>query len=124
MKLNPILAFLLLAFLLTATISCGVKSKSEDLVDIVDPFIGANFFGHTFPGASVPFAMVHLSPDIHTEGWTYCSGYNYTDNSIIGFSHTHWSGVGMVNGGEILLMPTVGDDIQIFPGSKENPDKG
>ena len=124
MKINPILTFLLFAYLVTATFSCGVKSKSEDLVDFVDPFIGTNFFGHTFPGASVPFAMVHLSPDIHTEGWTYCSGYNYRDNSIIGFSHTHWSGVGMVNGGEILLMPTVGDDIQILPGSKENPDEG
>jgi len=124
MNLNSILTFLLSAILAVATTSVVAKSKSEEPVDYVDPFIGTNFFGHTFPGASIPFAMVHLSPDIHTQGWTYCSGYNYRDNSIIGFSHTHWSGVGMVNGGEILLMPTVGDDIQIFPGSKENPDEG
>ncbi|MCD6596757.1 MAG: GH92 family glycosyl hydrolase [Bacteroidales bacterium] len=124
MRLNSRLTFLLSAIFIIATSSVFAKSKSKEPVDYVDPFIGTNFFGHTFPGASVPFAMVHLSPDIHTEGWTYCSGYNYSDNSIIGFSHTHWSGVGMVNGGEILLMPTVGDDIQIFPGSKENPDEG
>lgn len=99
-------------------------SEQKELVDYVDPFIGTNFFGHTFPGASVPYAMVHLSPDVDTQGWTYAAGYNYQDNSIIGFSHTHWSGVGMVNGGEILLMPTVGDEIQVFPGSKENPDEG
>ncbi|MCK5345060.1 MAG: glycoside hydrolase family 92 protein, partial [Candidatus Heimdallarchaeota archaeon] len=124
MNLNLKTGFLLSAILAIATTSVVAQSKSKEPVDYVNPFIGTNFFGHTFPGASIPFAMVHLSPDIHTQGWTYCSGYNYRDNSIIGFSHTHWSGVGMVNGGEILLMPTVGDDIQIFPGSKENPDEG
>ncbi len=124
MDLYSKLTFLISVILAIATTSVVAQSKPEEPVDYVNPFIGTNFFGHTFPGASIPFAMVHLSPDIHTQGWTYCSGYNYRDNSIIGFSHTHWSGVGMVNGGEILLMPTVGDDIQIFPGSKENPDEG
>ena len=99
-------------------------NEQKEPVDYVDPFIGTNFFGHTFPGASVPYAMVHLSPDVDTKGWTYASGYNYQDNSIIGFSHTHWSGVGMTNGGEILLMPAVGDKNQVLPGSKENPDEG
>lgn len=111
-------------FVLLAIYLFPACSEQKEPVDYVDPFIGTNFFGHTFPGASVPFAMVHLSPDVDTKGWTYCSGYNYQDNSIIGFSHTHWSGVGMTNGGEILLMPTVGDVNHVLPGSKENPDDG
>lgn len=99
-------------------------AQEKEPVDYVNPFIGTDFFGHTFPGASLPFAMVHLSPDIGTQGWTYCAGYIYSESSIIGFSHTHWSGVGMVNGGEVLLMPTVGDKLQIVPGSLKNPDEG
>ncbi|MDB4584874.1 GH92 family glycosyl hydrolase, partial [Draconibacterium sp.] len=81
-------------------------------------------FGHMFPGASLPNALVHLSPDVHTKGWTYCAGYIYAESSIMGFSHTHWSGVGMVNGGEVLLMPHIGDKLQIIPGSRNNPDEG
>ena len=77
-----------------------------------------------FPGASLPNAMAHLSPDENTEGWTYCSGYAYSENTIMGFSHTHWSGVGMVNGGEILLMPYIGNKLHIIPGSPKNPDEG
>ncbi|WP_419211315.1 GH92 family glycosyl hydrolase [Maribacter sp. X9] len=99
-------------------------SQTKAPVDYVDPFIGTDFFGHTFPGPSLPNALVHLSPDINTEGWTYCAGYAYSESSMMGFSHTHWSGVGMVNGGEILLMPTTGTKLQIVPGSLENPDAG
>jgi len=99
-------------------------AQKNQPVDHVDPFIGTDFFGHMYPGAALPNALVHLSPDIHTEGWTYCAGYIYQDSSIMGFSHTHWSGVGMVNGGEILLMPTTGDKLQIVPGTKEDPDSG
>ena len=90
----------------------------------MNPFIGTDFFGHTFPGPSLPFAMVHLSPDVNDQGWTYAAGYIYSESSIMGFSHTHWSGVGMVNGGDILLMPTAGDKLQTIPGSLENPDEG
>ncbi len=100
------------------------KAQSKEPVDYVNPFLGTDFFGHTFPGASLPNALVHLSPDINTEGWTYCAGYIYSESSIMGFSHTHWSGVGMVNGGEILLMPTTSNKLQIVPGSLENPDEG
>ncbi len=107
-----------------SNITSSQNSKRQEAIDFVNPFIGTDFFGHTFPGSSLPFAMVHLSPDVGTEGWNYCAGYIYSDNSIMGFSHTHWSGVGMVNGGEILLMPTVGDKLQIVPGSAENPDEG
>ncbi|QGY46802.1 glycoside hydrolase family 92 protein [Maribellus comscasis] len=102
----------------------GPVNKEKKPSDYVNPFLGTDFFGHTFPGASLPYAMVHLSPDTDTKGWTYCAGYVYSDNSIMGFSHTHWSGVGMVNGGDILLMPVVGDKLQITPGTKENPDSG
>jgi len=99
-------------------------TNSDDLTKFVNPFLGTDFFGHTFPGASLPNALVHLSPDIYTEGWTYAAGYIYQESSIMGFSHTHWSGVGMVNGGEILLMPTVGNKLKIVPGTLEDPDKG
>ena len=68
--------------------------------------------------------MVHLSPDVNNQGWTYCAGYVYSESSIMGFSHTHWSGVGMVNGGEVLIMPTVGDKLQVTPGPLSNPDEG
>lgn len=68
--------------------------------------------------------MVHLSPDVNNQGWTYCAGYLYSDSSIMGFSHAHWSGVGMVNGGEVLLMPVVGQKLQTLPGSPDRPDEG
>jgi len=99
-------------------------SDKKEPVEYVDPFIGTDFFGHMFPGASLPNAMVHLSPDVNTESWTYCSGYAYSENTIMGFSHTHWSGVGIVNGGEILLMPSIGNKLQVIPGSPKNPDEG
>ncbi|TSA35335.1 MAG: glycoside hydrolase family 92 protein, partial [Porphyromonadaceae bacterium] len=102
----------------------SASAQSGNPVDYVNPFIGTDFFGHTFPGASLPFAMVHLSPDINTEGWTYCAGYIYSESSIMGFSHTHWSGTGMVSGGDVLLMPTVGNKLQTLPGSLENPEEG
>lgn len=90
----------------------------------VNPFLGTEFFGHTYPGAALPFAMVHVSPDCHTLGWTYCAGYTYGDQSIMGFSHTHFSGTGMVSGGEILLQPTVSDRLKIVPGTREHPEEG
>ncbi|MBN2632976.1 MAG: GH92 family glycosyl hydrolase [Bacteroidales bacterium] len=96
----------------------------KDTVDYVDPFIGTDFFGHTFPGPSLPHAMVHLSPDVYTQGWTYCAGYVYPGSSIMGFSHTHWSGVGMVDGGDVLIMPDVGQKLRLTPGSPDNPDEG
>lgn len=99
-------------------------AQGDQPADHVNPFLGTDFFGHTFPGASLPYAMVHLSPDVHNQGWTYCAGYIYSESSVMGFSHTHWSGVGMVNGGEVLLMPTTGLKLQTTPGSLENPDEG
>lgn len=105
-------------------IALSVSAQEKQPAAYVNPFLGTDFFGHTFPGASLPYAMVHLSPDVNDQGWTYCAGYIYSESSIMGFSHTHWSGVGMVNGGEVMLMPTTGLKLQTVPGSIENPDEG
>ncbi len=84
-------------------------SAQRDLTRYVNPFIGTAGHGHTFPGAIVPFGMVQLSPDTRLTGWDGCSGYHYSDSVIYGFSHTHLSGTGISDYGDILLMPTVGD---------------
>jgi predicted alpha-1,2-mannosidase len=80
----------------------------RDLTGYVNPFIGTGGHGHTFPGAIVPFGMVQLSPDTRLTGWDGCSGYHYSDSKIYGFSHTHLSGTGISDYGDILLTPTVG----------------
>jgi predicted alpha-1,2-mannosidase len=79
----------------------------RDLTRYVDPFIGTGGHGHTFPGAIVPFGMVQLSPDTRLTGWDGCSGYHYSDSAIYGFSHTHLSGTGISDYGDILLLPTL-----------------
>ena len=84
-------------------------SAQRDLTRYVNPFIGTAGHGHTFPGAIVPFGMVQLSPDTRLTGWDGCSGYHYSDSIIYGFSHTHLSGTGISDYGDILLMPTVGE---------------
>jgi len=72
----------------------------------VNPFIGTGGHGHTFPGATVPFAMVQLSPDTRIDGsWDGCGGYHYSDSLLYGFSHTHLSGTGVTDYGDILLLP-------------------
>jgi len=76
----------------------------------VDPFIGTGFHGHTFPGATRPFAMVQLSPDTHLIGWDASSGYHYDDRQIYAFSHTHLSGTGIGDLGDIALLPFSGGD--------------
>jgi predicted alpha-1,2-mannosidase len=91
--------------------------------DYVNPMIGTDGHGHTFPGATMPFGMVQLSPDTYTKGWDWCSGYHYTDSSIMGFSHTHLSGTGRGDLLDVLIMPTTGE-LQVIPGSRENPDVG
>jgi predicted alpha-1,2-mannosidase len=74
----------------------------------VDPFIGTGGHGHTYPGAVLPHGMVQLSPDTRLDGWDGCSGYHHSDNYIYGFTHTHLSGTGCSDYGDILLMPTMG----------------
>ena len=78
----------------------------SDRASQVDPFIGTAAHGHTYPGATVPFGAVQLSPDNGTPGWDWCSGYNYVDSIIVGFSHTHLSGTGIGDLADILFMPT------------------
>src|SRR4026208_1714551 len=88
---------------------CVPAFSQQDLTRYVNPFIGTAGHGHTFPGAIVPFGMVQLSPDTRLTGWDGCSGYHYSDSVIYGFSHTHLSGTGISDYGDVLLMPTVGD---------------
>ena len=104
------------------------------VVDRVNPIIGTNGMGHTFPGACVPFGLVQLSPDTDTiphnidgkyqpRAYEYCAGYQYKDSSIVGFSHTHFSGTGHSDLGDILIMPTTGP-LKLNPGTATHPDSG
>ncbi|BAO55336.1 alpha-1,2-mannosidase [Nonlabens marinus S1-08] len=84
-----------------------MEAKADrPLTEYVNPFIGTGGHGHTYPGASMPFGMMQLSPDTRLEGWDGCSGYHYSDDVIYGFSHTHLSGTGVSDYGDVLLMPT------------------
>src|SRR5215204_1745934 len=87
---------------------------TQDLTRYVNPFIGTSAHGHTYPGPTLPFGMVQLSPDTRLTGWDGCSGYHYSDSRIYGFSHTHLSGTGISDYGDILLMPTVGPALRGF----------
>jgi predicted alpha-1,2-mannosidase len=84
----------------------NLSAQQTSYTSIVNPFIGTDGHGHTFPGATMPFGMVQLSPDTRLDGWDGCSGYHYTDSIIYGFSHTHLSGTGVSDYGDILLMPS------------------
>ena len=105
-----------------------------DKTGYVNPFIGTGGHGHTFPGATVPFGMVQLSPDTDTmqyidngkynpDMYKYCAGYQYTDKTIVGFSHTHFSGTGHSDLGDFLVMPTVGA-LKLNPGVANIPRSG
>ncbi len=97
----------ILVFLYFCNISCNISQTN--LVQQVNPFIGTGGAGHTFPGAVLPFGMVQLSPDTRIDGsWEGCGGYHYSDSIIYGFSHTHLSGTGVSDYGDILIMPTTG----------------
>ena len=86
-------------------------------------FIGTGGHGHTYPGATLPFGMVQLSPDTDVERWDACSGYHRTDTSIMGFSHTHLSGTGIGDMLDVLVVPTRGP-VQLLPGPLDDPDAG
>ena len=99
--------------LLCLSTSCKQQPATptlENEIQYVDPFIGTGFHGHTFPGATRPYAMVQLSPDTHIMGWDASSGYHYDDRTIYGFSHTHLSGTGIGDLGDISLLPYCGED--------------
>lgn len=88
--------------------SCNKSDQTTDYASYVNPFIGTGGHGHTFPGAVVPHGMIQPSPDTRIDGWDACSGYHYSDSTINGFSHTHLSGTGCCDYGDVLIMPTVG----------------
>jgi predicted alpha-1,2-mannosidase len=121
------MAFLLQVFIVfcfALNVLGGSPAKTElDVVKYVDPMIGTAGHGHVFPGATLPFGMVQLSPDEETSGWDWCSGYNYSSKTIMGFSHTHLSGTGAMDYGDILFVPTVGKVI-LAPGTDEHPESG
>ena len=96
---------------------------TEEVADFVNPFIGTGGHGHTFPGATTPFGMVQLSPDTDNKNWDWCSGYHASDSSIMGFSHTHLSGTGASDLGDVLVMPMTGET-RYAPGDKAVPGSG
>lgn len=95
------------------------KIENERLTDFVDPFIGTASHGHTYPGAAFPFGQIQLSPDNGTQGWDWCSGYNYSDSIISGFSHLHLSGTGIGDLADISFMP-VAERVTFRDGEKND----
>ena len=121
--------------LLTCLLLSGYSVYAQqDLVKFVKPIIGTQKMGHTFPGATVPFGAVQLSPDTDTlsyelngkyngDVYKYCAGYKYEDKTIVGFSHTHFSGTGHSDLGDFLIMPTQGK-LQLNPGTAADTKSG
>ncbi|WP_425401994.1 GH92 family glycosyl hydrolase [Fulvivirga imtechensis] len=110
------------------------QDNTKNLIQYVDPMIGTARMGHTYPGATAPFGMVQLSPDTDTipyavngkytgDVYKYCAGYQHEDKTIVGFSHTHFSGTGHSDLGDFLVMPTVGE-LQLNPGTAKNSETG
>lgn len=118
---------------LTVALGC-IAGYAQTPASRVNPFIGTVKMGHTFPGACVPFGHVQLSPDTSTlphnvdgvyqgDVYRYCAGYQWDDPAIVGFSHTHLSGTGHSDLGDILVMPQTGER-RLDPGTDEHPDGG
>jgi predicted alpha-1,2-mannosidase len=95
----------------------------DELLGLVNVFCGTGGHGHTFPGATVPFGMVQLSPDTYNDDWDWCSGYHDTDNTIMGFSHTHLSGTGCGDLLDFLVVPRTGE-VRLIPGDRKQPGTG
>src|SRR5215469_7274909 len=117
--------YLGVAALMAATISVA---QVPDPIKLVDPMIGTGPEGHTFPGATMPFGMVQLSPDTQIrqfkQSYKWAAGYRYEDTTILGFSHTHFSGAGHSDLGDVLLMPTSGNPVPLDPGDIEKTQPG
>lgn len=123
--------YLFYCLLLSPVVSAA---QQQNLLKYVKPIIGTEKMGHTYPGATVPFGAVQLSPDTDTlsyelngkyngEVYKYCAGYKYEDKTIVGFSHTHFSGTGHSDLGDFLIMPTQGK-LQMNPGTANDPKSG
>ena len=117
------LPVLLLSALGLSLSACTVTETPANHAGHVNVFIGTGGHGHTFPGATLPHGMVQLSPDTRLIGWDACSGYHYSDSTIIGFSHTHLSGTGIGDYGDILFMPVTGEK-PLKAGDAHEPGKG
>lgn len=118
--------YIVLATLGALTLSCSNNTSDNELQNLthyVDPFIGSGGHGHVFVGANVPFGAVQLGPIQLSKGWDWCSGYHYSDSTIIGFAHTHLSGTGSSDLGDISFMPAIGK-VSLSRGSLEDPDSG
>lgn len=96
-------------FLLLTFCSCTVEQKVEDYSLYVNPLIGNADNGHTFPGACAPFGLIQVSPESGTGSWRYCSGFNYDDDFIDGFTQTHLNGTGLPDLGDVLMLPYCGN---------------
>jgi predicted alpha-1,2-mannosidase len=103
-------------------------AQAPDPIKLVDPMIGTGTEGHTFPGATTPFGMVQLSPDTQIrpfkQSYKWAAGYRFEDTTILGFSHTHFSGAGHSDLGDVLLMPISGDNVPLEPGDPEKTQPG
>lgn len=124
MKILSFTTGILLCGLLAVVPSACVSQKENsmagaDYLRYVDPYIGSGGHGHVFVGASVPLGMVQVGPQNIHKGWDWCSGYHYSDSVLIGFSHTHLSGTGCADLGDVLLMPYVGD-VRTARGEQDN----
>lgn len=116
MKKTFLFLLLIIPFLLFA-------QQKKTPYSYVNPMIGTGGHVHTFPGATIPFGMIQLSPDTDLKGWDWCSGYHYSDSTVLGFSHTHLSGTGWTDLGDILLTATTGK-VKMTPGIKDKPGTG
>lgn len=122
-------------FLIICGFVCSFTIKAQSqLYQYIHPIIGTEKMGHTYPGATVPFGSIQLSPETDTlsyvkdgkynpDVYKYCAGYQYSDKTIVGFSHTHFSGTGHSDLGDFLIMPTTGK-LQLNPGTADNPESG
>ncbi len=100
---------IIVCFIVTAICNSSCSSSQEDYLKYVDPYIGSGGHGHVFVGVSLPFSTVQVGPQNIFKGWDWCSGYHYSDSIVIGFSHTHLSGTGCTDLGDLQLMPYTGE---------------
>ncbi len=108
--MNRIFFYFITVFIFSSCIDqMQNQVKDQDVLSYVDPMIGADYHGHVFVGANVPFGGVQAGPTNFSQGWDWCSGYHYSDSILRGFSQLHLSGTGIGDLGDVLVMPAVGE---------------
>ena len=115
----PVLALCLGGFAVSCSAPVQTEKVATEYTAYVDPYIGSGGHGHVFVGANVPFGAVQVGPQNICKGWDWCSGYHYSDSIVIGFSHTHLSGTGCSDLGDVLLMPYTGE-VRTLRGEQDN----